>query len=91
MFTVTRSDNTQAISVQYQTADNTAVTPTDYTSLPLSTLNFAAGGPLTQTITISVKGDETVEWNEHVYVNLSNCNGCIITESQGIAYVKNDD
>ena len=85
------SSNPDDVPVDHSTADESAIAPTDYISLLPATLNFAAGGPLTQTITISVKGDETVEWNEHVYVNLSNCNGCIITESQGIAYVKNDD
>ena len=90
-FIVSRSDNTQAISVQYSTEDNTAIAPTDYTSLPLSTLNFAAGGSLTQTVMVLVNGDETVEKNERLYVNLSNCTECTITDSQGIAYVKNDD
>ena len=90
VFTVTRSANTPAISVQYQTADNTASTPADYGSSS-STLNFASGGPLTQTITVSVKGDVTVEQNEKFNVNLSNCSGCSIVDSQGVGTITNDD
>ncbi|MDH3277152.1 MAG: hypothetical protein OEL77_02845 [Nitrosopumilus sp.] len=91
VFTVTRSVNTPAISVQYQTADNTATAPSDYTSLSLATLNFASGGPLTQTITVPVNGDVTEESTEEFYVNLSNCTGCTITDSQGVGTISNDD
>jgi peptidoglycan/xylan/chitin deacetylase (PgdA/CDA1 family) len=91
VFAVTRSANTPAISVQYQTADNTATTPSDYTSLSLTTLNFASGGPLTQTVTVSVKGDTTVEPDETFHVNLSNCSGCTILDNQGVGTVINDD
>ncbi|MDH3277978.1 MAG: HYR domain-containing protein, partial [Nitrosopumilus sp.] len=90
VFSVTRSTNTPAISVQYQTADNTASSPTDYTSIS-STLNFASGGPLTQTITVSVNGDSTVEQNEIFNVNLSNCVGCTLVDSQGVGTITNDD
>ncbi|MDH3385777.1 MAG: DUF5011 domain-containing protein, partial [Nitrosopumilus sp.] len=90
VFTVTRSTNTPAISVQYQTADNTASAPSDYTSIS-STLNFASGGPLTQTIQVPVKGDTTVEINEKFNVNLSNCNGCTITDAIGVGTIINDD
>jgi len=91
VFTVTRSNNVGAISVNYSTADNTAIAPTDYTAKSSTTLNFAAGGPLSQTVTISVNGDTTVEPNETFYVNLSNCVGCIITDSQGVGTITNDD
>jgi len=90
VFIVNRSNNVGVISVNYATADNTAVAPTDYTTKS-STLNFAAGGPLTQTVTISVNGDSTVEPNEKFYVNLSNCIGCTIADSQGVGTITNDD
>ena len=92
VFTVTRSSNIQAMSVQYQTADNTATSPTDYISLLPATLNFPAGGPLTQTITVPVNHDLLVEPNETFSVNLSNCTGgCIILDAQGVGTIKNDD
>jgi len=91
VFTVTRSNNVGAISVNYSTADNTAIAPTDYAAKSSTTLNFAVGGPLTQTVTVSVNGDTTVESNESFYVNLSNCVGCTISDSQGIGTITNDD
>ncbi|HUU47515.1 MAG TPA: immunoglobulin-like domain-containing protein, partial [Nitrosopumilaceae archaeon] len=90
VFAVTRNVNTPTISVQYQTADDTASASADYGSLS-STLNFASGSPLTQTITVPVKGDTTVEQNEKFNVNLSNCSGCIITDNQGVGTITNDD
>jgi hypothetical protein len=90
VFSVTRSANTPAISVQYQTDDSTASAPTDYTSLS-STLNFGSGGPLTQTITISVMGDSTVEQNETFNISLSNCSDCSIIDAQGVGTITNDD
>jgi disulfide oxidoreductase YuzD len=90
-FTVSRSNNTGAISVSYSTASNTATAPTDYTSLPLATLNFANGGPSTQSITVSINGDKTVEFNETFFVNLTNCVGCNIADNQGLGTITNDD
>jgi len=92
VFTVTRSENTNAMSVQYYTTDNTANAPTDYTPLLPTTMNFASGGPLAQTITVPVNHDTIVEPDETFTVNLSNCiGGCIILDSQGIGTIKNDD
>ena len=91
VFTITRSSNAAAASVQYATASNTAVSPADYIAIPLTTMNFLAGGSLTQTITVSVNGDSTVEPNEKFFVNLSNCVGCNITDSQGVGTITNDD
>ena len=91
VFTVTRSVNTPAISVQYQTVDDDAIAPIDYTSISLTTLNFADNGPLTQTITVSVNGDDTVESNEAFNINLSNCVGCTNADNQGVGTITNDD
>jgi hypothetical protein len=90
VFTVTRSNNVGAISVNYSTADSTATT-TDYTAIPTTTLNFAAGGPLTQTVTVSVNGDTTIEPTETFSVNLSSCVGCTITDNSGLGTITNDD
>jgi subtilisin family serine protease len=91
VFTVTRSDNTGAISVNYSTSDSTATTPADYTAIPTTTLNFAAGGPLTQTVTVPVIGDTIVEPNETFSVNLSSCVGCAITDNLALGTITNDD
>ena len=91
VFTVTRSSNLGAISVNYSTADNTATAPTDYTALSTTTLNFGDGGPLSQTITVSVKGDTTIEANETFFVNLTGCVECFIADNQGLGTITNDD
>ena len=91
VFTVTRSDNSRAVSVRYKTTDNIATSPSDYTAIPLTTINFASGGSLIQTVTVIVKGDTAVESDETFFVNLSNCVGCSITDNQGVGTIQNDD
>ncbi len=90
-FTITRSTNTASASVQYSTASNTATSPSDYTAIPLTTLNLPAGGSLTKTVRVPVVGDTAVEPNETFTVNLSNCVGCTITDNQGVGTITNDD
>ncbi|MFQ5441077.1 MAG: Calx-beta domain-containing protein, partial [Nitrosopumilaceae archaeon] len=90
-FTVTRSNNSGSLSVDYVTEDVTANSPSDFTSISTNTLNFSDGGSLTQTINVSVKGDTTVEPGETFNVNLSNCTGCNISDNQGIGTITNDD
>jgi len=89
VFTVTRTNNIALMSVDYQTADNTATQPSDYTSKS-GTLNFAKDGPFTDTIEVSVKGDVIEEANEMFFVNLSNCVGCTITNPQGVGTIKSE-
>ncbi|MCP4711494.1 MAG: hypothetical protein GY869_22985, partial [Planctomycetes bacterium] len=92
IFTVTRDDNTYTNTVDYQTADNTAATGVDYTALGPETLNFPAGGTLTQTVTVQVSGDNIVELNETFYVDLSNATGgAAIADNQGLGTITNDD
>ncbi len=73
-FTVTRSDNTGTFTVDYTTADGSAVAGDDYTGVTASpnTLQFAAGGALSQVISIAIIGDTVVEPNETFTVTLGN-------------------
>ena len=91
VFTVARSTNTSAVSVNYFTTDNSAVIPVDYTAKPTAPITFTAGGPLTQTVSVPVVGDITVEPNETFSLNLSNCVGCAIVDNQGVGTIINDD
>ncbi|MEM7585614.1 MAG: Calx-beta domain-containing protein, partial [Acidobacteriota bacterium] len=90
-FTVTRSHNLSDASIDVATADTTAVAGVDYTALPLTTLSFTAGGALTQTATVLVNGDTTVEVSEVFVVNLSNPVAGTITDGTGAAIILNDD
>ncbi len=90
-FTVTM-DHSQSstVTVKYSTADGTASSSSDYTSKS-GTLTFKAG-QTSQTITIAVKGDKTVEPDEVFFVNLSSISGnAVLSDSQGMGTIQNDD
>src|SRR5204863_93917 len=72
IFTVSLSATTASpATVQFATADGTATVANGDYAAQNGTLTFAAG-TTTQTITISVVGDTTIEPDETFKVNLSN-------------------
>lgn len=91
VFTVTRSNNTAASSVQVQSSNGTATSGSDYTAFPLTTVNFTAGGALTQTVNVVVNGDVTVEPNETFTMTLSNPIGGVLLDPTGTGTIVDDD
>ena len=91
-FTVTLSAQTaQVVTVQYATANGTATSPSDYAAAG-GVLTFAANTTqLTQTVTVQVNGDTTVEADETFVVNLSNPNNATLATAQGTGTIRNDD
>ena len=90
VFTVTRSGATQqSISVQYSTANDTAIASADFTAAS-GTLTFAPN-ETTKTITVSVNGDAVVEGSETFTVSLSGASNASIADAQGIATITDDD
>jgi VCBS repeat-containing protein len=93
-FTVTRSDTTGAFDIDFSTANGTANAGSDYVAAA-GTLHFTAGGPATQTITVVINGDGTVEPNESFTVTLShvvNVSGtATIIDGSGQGTIVNDD
>lgn len=97
-FTVTRTDANSAFSIDYATANGSgaggATSPTDYDSAS-GTLTFDAGGPLTQTIAVTIHGDTTVERNETFTVTLGNLQQTSgttqIADGQATGTIQNDD
>lgn len=93
-FTVTRSGNLGAFSVDYATADGTATAGSDYVATS-GTLSFTAGGSLTQTISVTINGDTLAEANEGFTLNLSNLvNGTgttSIADASGAGTITNDE
>src|SRR6266853_54680 len=88
-FTVSRT-GTAAFTVGYATADGTATAGSDYLAAS-GTLSFAAG-QASQTISVTINGDTVVEPDETLFVNLANAtNGGVITRSQGVGTIVNDD
>ncbi|MBX9860434.1 MAG: hypothetical protein K2Y20_12720 [Sphingomonas sp.] len=93
-FTITRSDNAGAFTLNYATADATATAGSDYVAAS-GTATFTAGGALTQTVSVTINGDTTPEANETFQLNLSNLvntsGSASITDAQGIGTINNDD
>jgi len=81
------------VTVNYTTANQTATANSDYT-LTAGTLTFNppfAGNSLTQTITVPVSGDQTLEPTETFALNLSGAAGATIADNQGLGTILNDD
>src|SRR5262249_53099087 len=90
VFTVSLSATSgQTITVDYATANDTAIAPGDYASTG-GTLTFAPG-VTTHTITVAVVGEAIFEANERFFVNLTNPVNATIADAQGIGTITNDD
>lgn len=91
-FTISVTGTTaNAISVQVETANNTATAPADYVAIPLTTINIPGNTPST-TVTVQVNGDTIFEGNENFFVNLSNVSsGTLIQDGQGIGTIADDE
>jgi len=77
------------VTVNYATADGTALAGSDYTAAS-GTLTFNPG-ETSKTVAILVNGDTLYEANETFAFNLSSANGATIGRSQAIATITNDD
>jgi subtilisin family serine protease len=81
---------TGTVTVQYQTANGTAASGTDYTAAS-GTLTFLAG-EATKTVTVAVNGDTLEEPDETLFVNLSGATGGVtIRDAQAVGTIRNDD
>ncbi|MEO8350138.1 MAG: Calx-beta domain-containing protein [Chthoniobacteraceae bacterium] len=91
VFTVSLSrPSSDVITVQYATADGSALAPDDYTALTLTTLTFNPGD-VSKTLSVAVRGDSTFEPDETFFVNLSNPTNAAILDAQGQGAIVNDD
>ncbi|HWN09270.1 MAG TPA: Calx-beta domain-containing protein [Pyrinomonadaceae bacterium] len=89
-FTVTLSNPSyQTITVEYATANNTAVAPGDFNAVTTTTLTFLPG-ETSKPLTVVVKGDTIYELDETFFVNLSNPTNATTTD-QGVGTITNDD
>jgi hypothetical protein len=97
VFTVTLTGaqgNCLPVTMNFATTDNTATTANnDYTAnAGMLTFNTPiASNSVTQTITVLVKGDTSVEANETFFVNLSGATNATIVDNQGLGTITNDD
>lgn len=81
--------STQVITVDYATADGTAVAAADYTASS-GTLTFNPGD-LSKPVTVPVLGDTLDEQNETLFVDLSNAQNATIGDGQGQGTINDDD
>lgn len=96
MFTVTLdSDVDSSVTLNYATANSSAtVADGDYADTS-GTLTFAGTAGETQTISVTINGDATVEQDETFVVNLSSINSAgrnvTFADNQGRGTIANDD
>ena len=81
---------TQTLTVNFATASGSATSGNDFVGNS-GTLTFLVGGPTTQTVNVTVIGDNDVESNESFFVNLSGATNGTITDGQGVGTIVNDD
>jgi hypothetical protein len=80
----------QAVSVNYATADGSAIAGEDYLAA-FGTLTFAPG-ETTKTITVEVVGDATPEGTDLFFVNLSGGTANLsVDDGQGYGWIQDDD
>ncbi|MDP8911384.1 MAG: hypothetical protein M3M94_04900 [Actinomycetota bacterium] len=84
----------QTVKVNWATANGgppAATADADYVASAPATLTFEPGQPLTQQITVGVKGDTLDEDDEKFNVNLSNAVNATISDAQGVGTIADDD
>ena len=81
--------STMPVTVTVSTANNTAVSGSDYTALN-QTIRFEPSES-SQTITVSILGDTTVETDEQFFVNLSSPINATLADAQAAVTITNDD
>jgi large repetitive protein len=90
VFTVTTSNpSATPITVNFQTADGTALAPPDYIAAA-GTVTIPAGAT-TGTLTVQVVPDTMIEPDETFFVNLSGAAGATIADAQAVGTIIGDD
>jgi hypothetical protein len=87
--TVTLTSTASPVTVDWTTADGTAVAGQDYTAAS-GTLSFAAG-ETSKTIAIDITPDALWEASESFRITLSNAVGAPVVDSSGSVTIGNDD
>ena len=91
VFTVTKAGTTSStITVNYATANGSAVAGSDYTTKS-GTLSFAPADT-SKTVSVTTTNDTAIENAETVYLNLSNVSsGGLIADDQGIGTIQDNE
>ena len=93
-FTLTLTPNSDSsavsTSVTVNTADNSALSPSDYAPIVNQVVTFGPG-ETTKTVTVTVVGDAGYELVDAFYLDLTNPVNGTISDAQGIGTINNDD
>lgn len=81
--------STQIVKVRYATEDGSAQQPDDYAA-KAGRVTFSPGQTVSS-VTVSVNGDTATEGDEWFYVNLSAGINALLTRSQAVGLVVNDE
>ncbi|HEX5702908.1 MAG TPA: Calx-beta domain-containing protein [Pyrinomonadaceae bacterium] len=91
IFTITKTGATAFnASVDYETVPGTAVSPTDFTAIPVTNVTFLPS-ETTKQVTVFVNGELAVEPDETFTLQLSNASGATIGDASGLGTIQNDD
>ena len=96
-FTVTLTGNVQNnFTIDYSTADNTAIAASDYTAIPTTTLTFGGANSNTQTFDVTILENTIAEPTETYFINLTNLvtngqTGISIADNQGEGEILDND
>jgi hypothetical protein len=87
-----RGGSTGAVSVDYNTADGSAIASSDY-SYAAGTISFADGDVTDQTFTVPLLNDSEVESDETILLQMSNFQGGAVAgdQSRGQITITDDD
>jgi hypothetical protein len=93
VFTVTLSHASQkTITINYSSANGSATAGEDYVAISPTVLTFNPGVSLSQTISVTVQGDEETEPDDQFFINLTGSNGNdTLGNNQGVGTILNDD
>ena len=90
-FTVTLSETlTDAVTVDYYTADGTATAGSDYTAIPVTSVVIPAGST-TATATVTVMGDTLYEADETITLHVSSSSHTSLGSANVVGTITNDD
>ncbi|MFZ1401214.1 MAG: Calx-beta domain-containing protein [Candidatus Promineifilaceae bacterium] len=92
VFTIALSHaSSKIITVDVQTADGSATAGVDYTAVPLTTLTFNPGGPLSQTVEVTILGDTATEGSETFQLTLSSPSNATLGNGQATGTITDND
>jgi CSLREA domain-containing protein len=91
VFTVTLAQaSSKLVTVAINSSNGSATAGVDYTAVA-TTLTFTPGGPLSQTVSVNILGDETAESSETFLLTLSSPSNATLGQSQATGTILDDD